>query len=49
MARAIEINRILGIRQEVTSHPCLAGDRMLVRKPFLKDVKCKDVPGKNSD
>lgn len=40
----IEIYRILGILEEGTSHPCVGGDRMVVRKPPLKDVKCKDVP-----
>lgn len=49
MLRAvIEIYRVLGILQGLTSHPCLGRERMVVRKAFLKDVKCQDVPGKNS-
>ena len=45
----IEVYGILGILQERASHPFLGGERMVVRKPFLKDVKCKDLPGKNSN
>lgn len=46
----IEVYRVLGILQEgISPYPYLGGERMVVRKPFLKVVKFQDVLGKNSN